>query len=118
MVAKARPVATQSPPPYVAVADPTRWAVRHGSGLRRELSGLGLKRPLFGSVYALKPERPLSFAEMARLAAALRDLGVKFSAGRDWSPAEVARNLRERGLFQGAFEEIHWTGDGWQLRTV
>lgn len=36
----------------------------------------------------------------ARLFAALRDLGVAFLAGREWSPAEVFAWLRDRGLLK------------------
>ncbi|EED39816.1 conserved hypothetical protein [Stenotrophomonas sp. SKA14] len=45
----------------------------------------------------------------ARLFAALRDLGVAFSAGREWSPAEVFAWLRDRGLLEGAYLRIAWT---------
>ena len=55
---------------------------------------------------------------MARLAAQLRDLGIAFSYGRDWSPSEVVQQLRDEGLFKGSFNEISWTRQGWQLRTL
>ncbi len=49
-------------------------------------------------------------AAKARMFVALRDLGVAFSAGREWCPAEVFAWLRERGLLEGAYLRIAWTG--------
>lgn len=46
----------------------------------------------------------------ARLFAGLRDLGVAFSAGREWCPAEVFAWLRDRGLLEGPCLRIAWTG--------
>ena len=57
----------------------------------------------------------MEFEEMAELADGLRALGVAFSAGRDWSPGEVVRDLKARGLVAGQFTEICWTGEGWKL---
>ncbi|HDS1123956.1 TPA: hypothetical protein QDZ60_001237 [Stenotrophomonas maltophilia] len=45
----------------------------------------------------------------ARLFAALRDRGVAFSAGREWSPAEVFAWFRDRGLLEGPYLRIAWT---------
>ncbi|HFK2920582.1 TPA: hypothetical protein ACGY72_001751 [Stenotrophomonas maltophilia] len=49
-------------------------------------------------------------AAKARMFAALRDLGVAFSAGREWCPAEVFGWLRECGLLEGPCLRIAWTG--------
>jgi hypothetical protein len=43
------------------------------------------------------------------LFAALRDRGVSFLAGREWSPAEVFAWLRDRGLLEGPYLRIAWT---------
>ncbi len=105
-------------PPYVAVADPTFWLVKNLQGDRLTLWKLGFRGlPLVGSMSA-RFRRPLDYPAMGRLAARLRDRGFAFSAGRDWSPAEVASYLRDEGHFEGPYTEIYW-GDGgiWQLRS-
>lgn len=45
----------------------------------------------------------------ARLFAALRDLGVAFAAGREWSPVEVFGWLCDHGLLEGPYLRIAWT---------
>ena len=60
----------------------------------------------------------MTFEEMATLAGALRALGIAFSAGREWCPSEVVQGLRDRGLLEGEFTEIFWTGQGWGTRTI
>jgi len=42
----------------------------------------------------------------------LRDMGVCFSAGREWSPSEVFEHLREKGFLQGGYRKISWKGPG------
>jgi hypothetical protein len=48
--------------------------------------------------------------EKVRLFKELRDLGIAFSAGRDWSPSEQFEELRERGLITGKYKHIGWSG--------
>lgn len=38
----------------------------------------------------------------------LRDLGVAFSAGREWCPAEVFEHLRDSGLLDGPYLRVAW----------
>ncbi len=38
----------------------------------------------------------------------LRDLGVAFSAGREWCPADVFEHFRDGGLLQGAYFRVAW----------
>ncbi|MDT9583340.1 hypothetical protein RS982_18790 [Stenotrophomonas indicatrix] len=38
----------------------------------------------------------------------LRDLGVAFSAGREWCPADVFEHLRDRGLLAGPYLRLGW----------
>jgi hypothetical protein len=38
----------------------------------------------------------------------LRDLGVAFSAGREWCPADVFEHLRDSGLLQGPYSRVAW----------
>lgn len=49
-------------------------------------------------------------AAKARMFSALRDLGVAFSAGREWCPADVFAWLRTRGLLEGEYLRIAWSG--------
>lgn len=39
----------------------------------------------------------------------LRNIGVYFSDGREWCPAEIFEHLRDRGLLAGTFSMISWT---------
>ncbi|MDV3513809.1 MULTISPECIES: hypothetical protein [unclassified Stenotrophomonas] len=38
----------------------------------------------------------------------LRDLGVAFSAGREWCPADVFEHLREGGVLEGPYLRVAW----------
>jgi len=38
----------------------------------------------------------------------LRDLGVAFSAGREWCPADVFEHLRDRGALEGPYLRVAW----------
>jgi len=58
-------------------------------------------------------------AEKARALQSLADLGLPFSAGRDWWPIAVAEELRDRGLLKGPLKMIGWSGPGqWQVKEV
>lgn len=58
-----------------------------------------------------------SLQEKADVFSKLRDLGIAFSRGREWSPAEVFESLRDDGLIVGAFNEVAWSGPGdWTVR--
>ena len=48
----------------------------------------------------------------AQVLTALRDLGLCFSAGREWSPTEVFEWLRDQGLVSGHYRRIGWRGPG------
>jgi len=107
------------PPPYVAIADPNRWVVRHGFPLEWKLRRLGFSRWLPGLPFEVSYRKPLPFDRMGELAARLRDLGLTFSAGHGWSPSEVVQFLRDEGHFAGPFTEIAWGRDGmWVLRQL
>jgi len=107
------------PPPYVAVADPTRWVVKRGSPVAGELRRLGFSRWMPFVPFEAKFRHALPFEQMGALAGQLRDRGVTFSAGRDWSPSEVVQFLRDEGHFTGSFTEIAWVEDGaWVLRNL
>ena len=58
-------------------------------------------------------------AEIARALQSLADVGLPFSAGRDWCPIAVAKELRDRGLLAGPLKMIGWSGPGqWQVKEV
>ncbi len=48
--------------------------------------------------------------DKARVFTQLQRLGWAFSAGREWSPAEVFEHLREQGLLQGNYRRLAWVG--------
>lgn len=50
--------------------------------------------------------------ELANIFSHLRDLGLAFSTGREWSPAEIFEQLREKGLVVGQFTTIYWIAPG------
>lgn len=41
----------------------------------------------------------------------LRELGIGFAAGKDWSPADVFEHLRDAGLIEGSYLRVAWTCD-------
>jgi hypothetical protein len=48
----------------------------------------------------------------AKLLANLRDHGVCFSVGPDWSPSEVFEYLRDQGWLKGNYRRVAWSGPG------
>lgn len=50
--------------------------------------------------------------QKAALFGQLRDLGVCFARGREWSPAEVFEWLRDQKLLQGSFTALAWRRAG------
>ena len=62
----------------------------------------------------------LTWEALGRMFGALRDLGILFlGIDKGWSPGDVFEDLRERGLVNGEFEEIVWSGPGrseWRKR--
>lgn len=55
--------------------------------------------------------------ERQKMACNLIELSAVFSAGRDWSPAELLEYYREQGVFRKAYRVISWKGkDNFQIR--
>lgn len=48
-------------------------------------------------------------AEKAAVFDFLRPLGVHWSRGNEWNPAEIFEWLRDQNLLQGTFKTIAWT---------
>jgi hypothetical protein len=85
--------------------------------LKPELVRLGLEWTAEGEM--LVGTGTASDDAVAIIASKLQALGFAFSAGRDWSPAEVMAHLRHIGLLTGTFTEIAWSGpDYWSLREI
>lgn len=57
--------------------------------------------------------------QLADLLSQLRDLGILFVGGpAGWPPAEIFRELREKGAIQGNFTEVIWYGPNrWHIHT-
>ena len=60
---------------------------------------------IFPRNFSIKAETE---AEKARIFAALRDLGICFSLGKEWSPSEMFEDYRDRGLLEGPYRRIGW----------
>jgi hypothetical protein len=57
--------------------------------------------------------------EQALVFNTLRNHGVCFSYGRDWSPSELFQYFREQKLITGSFKEISWrTPDEYIIREI
>lgn len=104
------------PPPYVYHAA--------DDFIRIKAAPDGLKALLIDSGFGVDPDDPdrlvltvSSDEAKSQVFARLRDLGVCFSVGPNWSPAETFSWLRDRGLLSGRFQEIAWRGPGdWIVR--
>jgi len=85
--------------------------VCHDSGRAKALRNLGARRRLLK-----RREWTLSFAgdaDLARILAALRELGIPLLGGpAGWPPAEVCAELRAKGLIEGDFLEALHKGRG------
>jgi hypothetical protein len=46
--------------------------------------------------------------EKAKVFESLRDIGVFFSDGKEWCPAELFEYFREQGFVTGKFKRISW----------
>jgi len=46
--------------------------------------------------------------QKAKVFSRLRDMDICFSAGREWSPAEVFEYLREAGILSGSYKRVSW----------
>ena len=103
-------------PPFVSEAsDDEVYVESAGAELERQLRELGFREyPEEPGQLRVEVAEPQRKAELFRR---LRDLGVCFSRGREWSPAEVFEYLREKGLLSGSFQSIAWRGPGnWVVR--
>jgi hypothetical protein len=101
------PSADRPPPAYVRSADGDVITVVAAGPLPTRLG------------FAANAEDPGSYRrrvaddrEKAQVFTALRDAGMCFARGREWSPTEVFEWLRDHGLLSGRFQSISWSAPG------
>jgi len=78
-------------------------------GLVAAIKTLGFVATLEPGIFTL---RVADDAEKAKVFEDLRSLGVPFSNGKEWCPAEVFEYLRDLNLLSGTFVRVSWTGSG------
>jgi hypothetical protein len=96
-------------PPYVIAADRDFVSVKtNDPSAQRQLLQFGfLPAPEDNAHEFIKHAKDK--AEKAAIFDFLRPLGVHWSRGREWSPAEIFEWLRDQNLIQGTFKTIAWT---------
>ena len=104
-------------PPYVKEADANFISVKTDNTpeVAAFLGGAGFER---------RPDRDGLFIKYVpdddakvQLFKELREYGICFSVGREWSPAEMFEWLRDQGRLSGKFKAIAWKGpDNWFIR--
>ncbi|WP_155874937.1 hypothetical protein [Desulfuromonas sp. AOP6] len=98
------------------------WVYLKGSTVALQNAGLRPERQLVGGSRIKYPEIDgYAFENKALfdLLNQLNDLGVAFSAGKEWCPSEVMEEGQERGLVPKPFMRIFWTGpDKWHLKEI
>lgn len=91
---------------FVAIADGDEVVVEVTDlQIVKQLEGLGLrKRPSDNRLYV----KAHGQASKAVIIDKLRNMGVCFSDGREWCPAEVFEFLRDQGMISGNFQRVSW----------
>ncbi len=91
---------------YVVKADDLKIRIKVLSQQsEKDILGLGFSfdEPLSEYILAVTDND-----QKAKIFALLRDMNICFSAGREWSPAEVFEYLRESGKLSGSYKRISW----------
>lgn len=78
-------------------------------GLRPAMTALGFAATFEPGIFEL---RVADDAQKAQCFDALRALGVAFSDGKEWCPAEVFEYLRDMSLLSGPFVRVSWRKPG------
>jgi hypothetical protein len=107
---------SKNPPPYVSKADGNEIIVEAVEAPTRALlTAIGfVAQSGSNDVYLLSVNGE---REKAQIFSKLRDAGICFARGKEWSPAEVFEWLKEQGFLTGSFKSIAWRGpDDWLLR--
>lgn len=56
------------------------------------------------------------FKALSSILDQLRNMGLLFSAGKIWPPADIFEELRDRGFLHGKFKKVGWHGPGqWEI---
>jgi hypothetical protein len=97
---------------YVTKADGFEIRVIANSDeIKNKLESLGF---LFSNDYQAHSIVVADNQEKAQIFEKLRDEDVYFSAGKEWSPAEVFEYLRDMDLLSGTYQRISWSSpDNW-----
>jgi hypothetical protein len=89
---------------YVIKADDDILSVVcHSIDLARDLEAVGFEQVESKLTIFCETE-----VEKAGKMALLRDLGIPFAAGREWSPSEVFEYLRDKKLIEGMYLRVAW----------
>ncbi len=109
---------SNTPPPFVSMVAPRKWVPSSAKELIGGLSSIPAAVSAHGETVTLQASGD-DEETAARIAESVRDLGVAFSAGKDWSPAAYIGFLKGKGAVAGQFTEIFWTEPGrWGFRTI
>jgi len=96
---------------------PGKWVISGLCRLECDVEPATVSPNTDGLVISYSPDAEDIFA--ARIASQLNKLGLAFSAGKDWSPADYITFLKEKGLLREEFKEIYWTAPGrWHIRPI
>lgn len=85
-------------------------------GLDAAIAAIGFSATFEPGIFTL---RTADDAHKATIFDALRALGIPFSDGKEWCPAEVFEYLRSLNLLTGKFVRVSWRKPGdYHLTTV
>ena len=100
---------TMQLPPYVIAADQDLVSVKATDpSLQQALLQFGFL-PASQDKADEFVKRTNSKSEKAIVFEFLRPLGVHWSRGKEWNPAEIFEWLRDQSLIKGTFKSIAWT---------
>ena len=97
------------PPPFVSRIDKKVCVKYADANLASYLVSIGFSLSDEADTYCKQAGDSSSVASLLSL---LRDRGVAFSGGADWSPAEVFEYYRDQRLLSGNYQRIAWIGRG------
>lgn len=105
-----------TPPPYVSHVGKLIF-VDQCYDLEEKLKALGFEEDKeITTRHCFQKIAPESNADLAKELGLLRDHGIAFSRGQDWSPAAIFLKFREDNLITGTFLEIGWKGpNDWKI---
>ncbi len=109
---------TSSPPSYVrsAVGDKIHIAINpHDEVAKFQVLGFAADPADSGHmVLAISGDE-----KKAKIFSHLRDIGVLFSAGKEWCPSELFEYYRDKKLLSGEYQCVAWKNPNeWEIRNV